>query len=593
MAGKFTTENAGAYESVPRRKTKFEPDPSLAVPGYDDPVPDAAVDINRNDPVQFVMDILRNFNDTITLGAYPKVLEATGADPLAEERLDASSDFSRLLGQGGAYATGTGGIGMGLAKAIPWLGRYTVPSVTAREGLAATTMSTAENLAAGDLNPNDVGWDAAISSLAGPLAGLVSGTNRVFNPGARVRAAGADVTAAEREATEGMMRYADSEGVPLTVPEALSAVDPTKSQRVESLFEGSARAPDASGILASFNAGRRPKLAEAGRRIASDIRGNAAPLQPREAADTAKEAIGNVRGGFTLASRPFFEAAEQKKLPPSWVPKTGFAREAYERVKADTALLDNLGNPPINSVKFLDAVRSELDIMAKSAFNRGDGKRGGFILDELDALTQKIDQMVPSYASAREIAEQGADAIGALEAGPLGSIAANRTGTAQESAIFNAANSAEKEAVDEALRHIPEETPLGMLANRVEREANKKPIGWGRSALPTDASAEIADEVLARGGRDAISPKLKVARAVKPRDIEPIPNEHTGPIGEGWSILRDFGKKGVVKRMLKPETARTLGVQGPLEHLVTRGTTGATLTAGDNEKRRRRRNRQR
>lgn len=594
--GKFFTEdNKGgdAAKPAPKKPTRyFEPidvAPAPAEEAKSDPFGDAGM---------FILDALRNANDSMTLGLYPKLLELTGLDPQAEEKLEDSNPWAQLIGQTGGMLLPTTAAANLVAKGSTTLAKHTLPAIVGREGIAGGAVSVAENAVDGNFDPVDNAIDAALGAAgAGLFGGLIHGTNRVLNPTARIRAAGSDLTPAERDAAYSFAKYAEGEGIPLTNAEAVTAMAPEHAPKVESLFEGAAKAPDASNVLASFNAGRRPKLTQAGRRIAMDIRTDAAgqpidPLQPQRASELAQEGIDTVKGGFTLASRPYYAAAEARKLPPSWVPKSGYTSKAIEYVADNPALLEALerrsGNvPEPHSILFLDAAKKEMDSMVQRSTERNRGGEASFIAEEAADLVSQMDRVAPTYAKAREISEQGSQAVADLEAGPLGVISRGRNPAAQARSLFGATNSAEKEAAELALAHVGDELPLGLLANQLESATFKQPIGWAKSALPNEVSQELAELVLTRAGKDGVRGPLRAAQAVNPRDVAPTPNEHTGPIGELWSFARDWGKKGVAKKMLDPEMIRMMGIQGPLESALIRGTTAATVAAQGPEKRRR------
>lgn len=595
MAKYFTDENASLPEGATKKKLPgktryFEEIDETPVPAEPTPQPDPLAEAGA-----FGLDVLHNFNNALTLGLWPKFLEITGLDTQAEEKLAESNPWAKIIGDTGGYILPTSAVANTAARIVPALAKHTLPAIVGREAIAGGAVSAGEDLVQGKVDLADTALDAALAGGgAGFFGGAIHGINRLVNPYARIRAAGADLLPADRDAAAGFSQFAADQGIPLTNAEAVSAVAPDRAQRVQSIFEGAAKAPDASNVLAAFNARRKPMLVDVGHRMALDIRGGADPLSGLEASNIASDAIGNVKGGFSLAARPFYELAEPKKIPPTWVPKRRYVPEAARYVKENTPLMqameDNTGvRPDPNSILFLDAVRNELESMASSAFSRNRAKEGGFILDDLDALTAMMDRFAPDYKKGREISEQGKRALAELYASPLGIISKSTKPSTQAGSLFGITNASEKEAVDLALAHVGDELPLGLLANHIESAVNKKPIGWGKSALPNELSQQVADDILTAAGKDSIIPTLRAAKAVDPRDISPTPNEHTGPVGELWSVLRDWGKKGVTTGMLDPKTIRMLGVQGPLEAALIRGSTAATQASIGGKKRGRRR----
>lgn len=351
-------------------------------------------------------------------------------------------------------------------------------------------------------------------------------------------------------------------------------VAPTKAQSVEAGMDSALRSPRGSSVVASFNEGRKPGLAKAGKDLVAEILGSNKGVSPDVASKAARGAIDEVGSGFTTTARPYYDAAEKRTAPPTWVPKGGATTEAAEYV-ADSpvyqkGLTDWAGLPrgqkvPSNSILVLDAVKKRMDDMVSASNTPNENT---FIQKEISDLLEMMDKVAPTYPMAREISGQGADAVNALELGPLGTMSkSNKTGT-QADALFGATNDVEKQAALEAMDLLGPDIPLGLLANKLDTATTKQPIGFGKTALPNAVSGDLADAALSKAGKDSVIPILKAAKAVKPASAKPFLHENTGPTGAFWSGLTDLGKDSVARKLTDPKTIEKLGKMGPVQAAV-------------------------
>jgi hypothetical protein len=141
------------------------------------------------------------------------------------------------------------------------------------------------------------------------------------------------------------------------------------------------------------------------------------------------------------------------------------------------------------------------------------------------------------------------------------------------------------EAAVEAARHLPDEVNLGMLANHIQTSGAKDPMNWANRALPNDASASVADEVLRVAGKEDLSPKLTAARAVNMRSAEPFSPDTSGPGGFLWHAIRDYGKKGVAKKLTDPKSINKFGRMGTVQALINDILSGGVATSSDERSR--------
>jgi len=129
--GKFQfagPQEPAAVDDAPKPNRFKGPDKKAAV--SNGPLEDAGL---------FLLDILRNFNDTASFGLYNKALEATGVDPLADEKLMDSNPIAGIIGDMGGYSIP----GAGFSKAasmVPGLAKNSIASTGGT--LAASRTST-------------------------------------------------------------------------------------------------------------------------------------------------------------------------------------------------------------------------------------------------------------------------------------------------------------------------------------------------------------------------------------------------------------------------------------------------------------------
>lgn len=590
----FTEENAGVdthdAKPVPKKKKFFTDANSGEVKPAEtrgeEPKPRTFLD----DAGKFGMDVMRNFNDTLTFGGYPALLEMLGADPNAYEDLENSDPFAGVIGDTLGYIVPGSAASKAVGTVVKPLARNTIPAVIGREGAANAAVSAVDNVArTGTIDPVDIAIDAAIGAGAGGvLSGAVTLGGRAVSTGARVRGMGNELTLGDKQAAEGFSRYAGDKGITLNNAEAAYAVAPERAATVTAGLDRAATAPKGNAVLDSFNETRKKSLIETGSRVVDDIGGG---ISPMDASNAAQNAVVRNKKMVQQSAEPYYREAETKKLPPTWVPKDGYTGEAVKEVLDDPGIMKGLtltsatpavpkGIPPsTNSVLFLDAVKKKLDTNAAQAFGREDAQVGTFARDEANALTEKLDQIAPTYPVARDIAEQGRGMVQGLEAGPLGSVAKSPTTAGQGKALFGAGNEVEREAASIAARNMPPEVPLGILGNVLDTATNKSGAGWGKGALPTPIAKQLADEALARAGKGEISPILDAARAVDPKLPNSFAHEHTGPWGEGWAAIRDFGAEGVAKKMTDPAWLKKMGKMGPLQAAITRAVDATSQTA--------------
>ena len=532
------------------------------------------------DPVagtmDFVTDLLRNFNDTLTFGLYDKGVDAVegafgGSGRRNQDETKNSNAIAAIAGKTLGGIPGGLGFEKAAATLIPSLAKNTIPSIAGRSAISSGAMSATDDVVRdGEIDPIGVAADAGLGGL---LAGGLGVLSRTVSPGARVRAKGNELTEADKQAAAGYSASAASKGILLDNVEALNKVAPERAVDVAAMQDAALTAPLGSQIDAAFNARRQPGIRAAGEQVVQDLGGSRSPFDIQVA---AKEAMDTVDGGFTAAAGVPMSTAATKKVPPTHIPQTEAYHRAAKDLMDDPVALEALGSPSNNSISFLEEVRQNAARRAEKS--KSPAASGAFRQTE-ERLGQLMDKAGgrAGYTEARRIADQGRDVVSELEAGPLGRIAGSSKSASQGGALFGVTNSAEADAAKEAVRHLPGFANQGILANSIESAASRSPNGSIREALPNEHSVGVARDVTAGipGGAD-VDQVVDLLRAVDDRMGMPHQaDDRSGPVGQLWSAFRDYGKEGVAKLLQDPKWIAKMGkmggVQAALQNLLTSG----------------------
>lgn len=529
----------------------------------------------------FGMDLLRNFNDALTFGTYSKGLEATGISPGEVERTEAAKRNPAANIVGGVGAGAVQGLGLGgvIGKMIPAMGRNAWTSIAGREAATSGTLSAADDLIReGEIDPIGMGIDAM---LGGTFGALVPQVSKTISPSARVRAAGSDVTEPTREQMNEIMARARIAGFPLRVDEALTAANPVEAPPVNALFQDALQTPAGSQRALALEAERAPLIEQAGRNVVDMVGPSADPIA---AQGTARQAIGNVYDEALAPAKPLYEAAETRRLPPTWIPRND---PTYQQVKQEIVrnkpLMDDLrkqynatitppmapiprgGVIPENSVLFQDIVQKRMGEIATEYSGKGQNLMSGITLGARDLVTGTADRVAPTYAPARQISENAAAAKSAAEAGPLGTIMRSPNTATQGEALFGATNRPQYDtaaaAIDQ-MQKVSPGMPRGILASSLETAHSTSPSTFARNVLPTQQSTNLAERALGSDYDDIIA-NLNALRAVEPVTAKPL----ASPPGEMphtrlFAFINDFGKDRIVQAMNDPKFIERLGREG-------------------------------
>ena len=543
----------------------------------------------------FGLDILRNFNDTLTFGLYNRGLEATGIDTEADEKLAASDPYAGVIGDMAGYILPGLGASSLVGRAVPKLAGNTVKQIMGREAVASGGLSTVDDLIrTGTVDPVGVATDTALGGL---LAGGFAGAGRIISPSARVRASGNSMTDADRIMTEYYMRQGEDLGVPLTIPEAANAANPTAAVPTQRLFDDALQAPKGSQAIQEFEATRAPKIAAAGRGVVDKVGPGADPAAVSAAAD---EAIARTKDMVRNSAQPYYDKADARNLPPSWVPKGASITAAKRKLLNDPEKMEflrremGLGkNDPIpeNSVMFQDAVKKQLQVMGDVAQSSGkDNLLASLRFSAADDVTAAADRVAPDYATARGITEEGNSMVAALENGPLGRVSKQPSAKGQASTLFGVDNAVDANLSRRALAQLGAQDaglPAGILANNLDSAISSNPSNWANTALPNQHSRGLALDVLPQGS--PVGPTLEAAARVDPYTGTSLPGHDGGFFNKAQAAISNLGKGKIAKLLTEANTAKKLGKTGPVQRVATTSAIGLQQTT-EKRKRKQRRN---
>lgn len=540
-------------------------------------------------PMEFITELLRNFNDSLTFGLWDKGLEATGIDPKASEKTANSNPWAKSIGRTTGMLLPGMGASQTLARTVPALAKPTLASVFGNNAVTSGGLSALEQLIKeGHIDPVQTAVDAG---AGGVLGSAVHGVARVVSPKARVAAAGADMAPEDIAAARGVMDNADELGVSLSVPEAVHSATPAKSTRLSALYETAAKSPKGSQVVDSFNETRRPGIAQAGRRMVDVASPNR--VTPFDVQMAANDAIDSVQGGYNATIAPLEEALATKKVAPNFVKKLEsdhpYLSEAVDSVIGDAGKMkymsDRAGVPevPPNNVSFMDQVIRTLE--AKAANAGGDTMKADIANNGAGDARAVLDRGLQGrYSALRNMQYEAARGVSELRSGPLGKLATTADVPTQGKALFGAADGITADVASDATRYLPNDVSRSVLAGHLDNAVTRNPHTFSDTALPNEHARRVASEVLPPNENRIIGNTLDAVGAVDHSRVSPH-NEgtHFGPQGALWSHLWDYGKGDVAKLLQDKKSLGILGKVGPLQRLLARLAAAAEIEANSNE----------
>lgn len=527
-----------------------------------------------------VDDFVRALANGATFGVADKLAELLGGKNEKQLSKEAAnrSPYSTLAGEVVGSALPSSRISKGLS-AITTLSKPTVSSIAANQAATGGIMSVINQIGKdGSVDPvkviTDTGLSAAISV---PITYL----SRVISPIARIRAAGSELNDADRAAAVDFANKAKTNGIDLTVPEVVRQVSPGKSSGIDTAVSRVSTHNDGASVIRDFQGNRAPIVENVGKQLGSELNSaSGANIQ-----NAAKEGIKSAEDLVSNSASPYYQSAEKIRLPATL--STPGVKEATKQVLEDSVKLNEINRilgtkgpiPPKNSVAFQDAVVKQLSTnIANAEGAMNDPFRSGILIKSKQALLDIMDSAAPTYKTGRNIVESGNEMlVNPLKNGTLGKVAKTSNTNTQSEALFGRGVGSDV-TVDEAINAAKRMGPVaseGVLANRIQSSVAKDPLGWGRTAVPTEGGMEVA-KTAAGGKSDRVVDTLMAARAVDPT-VPNIPNYgQSSPLATIWHGIRGIGSGKEAKMLMDNSNVSNLGKIGDIQRFFT---TGASMLA--------------
>ena len=391
-------------------------------------------------------------------------------------------------------------------------------------------------------------------------------------PGYKFRAAGSDLTDADKAAMKELAATGDRAGIPLRIPELASERAPGRAARVEGLdnFMGKLK----SGEIArrNFDAGRLPNIQAAVDKVKSVV--GPAPDTGLRAQRGAESAINSAEDLVRNSARPYYDNAMDVVLPQRQSAPN--ILETRKGLYKDKVIEPEIRNADPNSIRVLQQTADALEGQIKN--NKGGPNRERLLIGQKRGLINEMEAASPDFATGQSITAGGKGMVDELTAGPLGTIKGTTKPSTQTRALLDApaGNSAigRLEVADPGL-------PRSMLATEVN-SLSKDPVSFGRKLAPTADAEKNISQIVGDQDFNAIKDIITAARA-RTKTGAPGGGENAdGPVGALWDIVQNTASKGVVDRMNNPKNIDKLGDPGTLQRLLQAFGLGAEDISIDN-----------
>lgn len=459
-----------------------------------------------------------------------------------------------------------GGIGPGIAsglvvgKALPALGKATIPSMMGNAAVSGAGMTMAEDLIKEQrINPLKTLLSAGIGAGG---AGVTGGLLRAFSPDAKFRAAGSDLTGADKAAMKDLAATGDRAGIPLRIPELAAERAPGRAAAVEGLDNFMGRLKSGEIERRNFDAGRLPNLQKA----VDVVKRVVGPAEETGlgAQTGAKMAIKDAEDLVRASARPDYDAAQSVVLPRRQ--DTPNILETRKEVYGDRVVGDAIKNADPNSISVLQHVADAIEGQIKQAGTKSGPAKEAMLIAQKRGLLKEMEAASPEFARAQATTAGGKGMVEEIKAGPLGIMANTTKPNTQARALLDAEPNAARKAT-ERLSAVDPELPASILATEVN-SLSKDPISFGRKLAPTPDSEKVINQIVGDQDFSAIKDIITASRA---RTKAPAPGggeNSDSPWGAGWDAFQNMSSRGVTKRMNDPANIDKLGEAGVLQRLL-------------------------
>lgn len=441
------------------------------------------------------------------------------------------------------------GAGLALGRAVPALGKATIPSMMGNAAISGGGLSAAEDLIK-DQKIDPLKTLSAAGIGAG-TAGIMGGVSRLFaDP--RFRAAGAELTPADKASMKELAATGDRAGIPLRIPELGAEVAPGRAGRLESIDNYSSRMTEGGVVRRNFDEARLPKLNTAidkVREIAGPV-----PENGLRAKEVAEQAIDQANKLVQRSAAPYYKKAEDIVAPK--VTDSTILR-ARKNVLRDPDIGPTLRGSDPNSVKVLQEAAGNLeDQIGKAATYP---RKQGLLIEKKRGLLNSLEEAAPDFGTGQSIVAGGRGMIDDLKAGPLGVISGTDKTSAQARALLDAQPNSSRKAT-ERLMLEGADVPRGIMASEVDRLA-KDPVSFGRKLAPTPAAEQNIRTIIGDDDFAAIKDIITAARA---RTKAPAPSGENadGPVSALYNFAQNIQSGKVAKMLNDPKNIDKLNDPG-------------------------------
>jgi hypothetical protein len=368
-----------------------------------------------------------------------------------------------------------------------------------------------------------------------------------------------------------LMDDAAQRGIRLTMAEALqqatdSGTGMGRLQRVIEQTEGG------GARIAPVMAERPAQVAAAVRGYADDIA--PPPADPYTAAsgaqDAARGTLTDVRQAINANARPWYDALQTERMPPTPAAQQVMTSEPYRQalaaVRGDPILNAQIAALPDDSLAVVNEVTKQLDTLADNARPNPAISTGNAQLSAAyEAARNQVDELAGAYSEpwrlARGmVASQREQFLEPIQNGPLGSIAQTSDPKGQISALFpNAPVEGAAGPTNQAIQMLPQDVGRGLVRqqlmtgfNEAAQDLSTGPNQWGGAGWaakqfgnPEQSATLMAGVDAAGGDAGDLQRLVEVLRATGKRQA---PGSMTAYNARDLERLGDAGALGEVAR---------------------------------------------
>lgn len=212
-------------------------------------------------------------------------------------------------------------------------------------------------------------------------------------------------------------------------------------------------------------------------------------IASRAIRDSAQQEIAKLQQQRLDASEPYYTAAHEKKVAPSWVKNlensNATIKNAIQEAMSDPKyqVEGELLGVPKNSIKVLDYAKRKIDAQIAQAQNFGDNDAVRVLTNSKNTLVDKISKVDRDYATARKVYEQHSRPIEQLQNSQIGTIANTKDTKLKNisSSIFDPAQTdiSVLRKIKEVVNNNNPEAWNGIIKNEMQRLMGKAKKGGG------------------------------------------------------------------------------------------------------------------